>query len=119
MTTEVRGRDAVAGLPRSAALTSEEMREALRPTIENILDAVKKTLENTSPELSSDLLTRGMLLVGGGAMIRGLDKLISEETGLPVKIADEPITAVARGTGILLEDLDLYRDVLWDKELET
>ena len=119
MTTEVRGRDAVAGLPRSAAITSEEMREALRPTIENILDAVKKTLENTSPELSSDLLTRGMLLVGGGAMIRGLDKLISEETGLPVKISDEPITAVARGTGILLEDLDLYRDVLWDKELET
>jgi rod shape-determining protein MreB len=119
MTTEVRGRDAVAGLPRAAAITSEEIREAIRPTIDNILDAVKKTLENTSPELASDLLTRGMLLVGGGAMIRGLDKLISEETGLPVKIADEPITAVARGTGILLEDLDLYRDVLWDKELES
>ncbi|MFQ5713785.1 MAG: rod shape-determining protein [Candidatus Scalinduaceae bacterium] len=119
ITTEVRGRDAVAGLPRSASITSEEIREAIRPTIDNILDAVKKTLENTSPELSSDLLTKGMLLVGGGAMLRGLDKLIAEETGLPVNIADEPITAVARGTGILLEDLDLYRDVLWDKELET
>jgi rod shape-determining protein MreB len=119
ITAEVRGRDAVAGLPRSATVTSEEIREAIRPTIDTILDAVKKTLENTSPELSSDLLTKGMLLVGGGAMLRGLDKLIAEETGLPVNIADEPITAVARGTGILLEDLDLYRDVLWDKELGT
>jgi rod shape-determining protein MreB len=117
MTAEVRGRDAVAGLPRSATVTSEEIREAIRPTMDNILDAIKKTLENTSPELSSDLLTKGMILVGGGAMLRGLDKLIGEETGLPVNIADEPITAVARGTGILLEDLDLYRDVLWDKEL--
>ncbi|MFQ5963972.1 MAG: rod shape-determining protein [Candidatus Scalinduaceae bacterium] len=119
ISAEIRGRDAIAGLPRSATVTSEEIREALRPTIESVLDAIKKTLEKTSPELSSDLLTSGMVLVGGGVMLRGLDKLIAEETGLPVRLADDPITAVARGAGILLEDLDLYKDVLWDKELES
>ncbi|ODS33953.1 MAG: cell shape-determining protein [Candidatus Scalindua rubra] len=119
ITAEVRGRDAIAGLPRSVTITSEEMREALHPTVELILDAISKTLEKTSPELSSDLLTTGMVMVGGGVMLRGLDKLVAEETGLQVKIADDPITAVARGAGILLEDLDLYKDVLWDKELES
>lgn len=119
ITAEIRGRDAVAGLPRAETITSEELRDALRPTIEKILDAIKKTLEKTSPELASDLLTTGMTLVGGGVMLRGFDKLVAEETGLPVKLADDPITAVARGTGILLEDLDMYKDVLWDKELES
>jgi rod shape-determining protein MreB len=119
ISAEVRGRDAIAGLPRSVTVTSEEIREALQPATEAILDSIRKTLEKSSPELSSDLLTTGMVLVGGGVMIRGLDKLAEEETGLPVKMADDPITAVARGTGILLEDLDLYKDVLWDKELES
>jgi len=119
LTAEVRGRDAIAGLPRSVTITSEEVREALHPTIDAIIDAIRKTLEKSSPELSSDLLTTGMVMVGGGVMIRGLDTLAAEETGLPVEMANDPITAVARGTGILLEDLDLYKDVLWDKELES
>jgi rod shape-determining protein MreB len=119
LTAEVRGRDAIAGLPRSVTITSEEVREALQPTTDAIIDAIRKTLEKSSPELSSDLLTTGMVMVGGGVMIRGLDTLAAEETGLPVEMANDPITAVARGTGILLEDLDLYKDVLWDKELES
>ncbi len=119
LTTEVRGRDAIAGLPRSVTITSEEIREALQPKIDAIIDAIRKTLEKASPELASDLLTAGMTMVGGGVMIRGLDKLAAEETGLPVEMSNDPITAVARGTGILLEDLDLYKDVLWDKELES
>ena len=119
ISAEVRGRDAIAGLPRAVTITSEEIREALQPATEAILDSIRKTLEQSSPELSSDLLTTGMVMVGGGVMLRGLDKLAEEETGLPVKMADDPITAVARGTGILLEDLDLYKDVLWDKELES
>ena len=119
LTTEVRGRDAIAGLPRAVTITSEEIREALQPKIDAIIDAIRKTLEKASPELASDLLTTGMTMVGGGVMIRGLDKLAAEETGLPVEMSNDPITAVARGTGILLEDLDLYKDVLWDKELES
>jgi rod shape-determining protein MreB len=119
LTAEVRGRDAIAGLPRSVTITSEEIREALQPATDAIIDAIRKTLEKSSPELSSDLLTTGMVMVGGGVMIRGLDTLAAEETGLPVEMANDPITAVARGTGILLEDLDLYKDVLWDKELES
>jgi len=119
ISVEVRGRDAVAGLPRAITITSEEIREALQTTMESILDAIKKTLEKASPELASDLLTSGLVMVGGGVMLRGFDKLVAEETGLPVKIADDPITAVARGTGILLEYIDLYKDVLWDKELES
>ncbi len=119
ITVEVRGRDAIAGLPRSITITSEEIREALHTTIESILDAIKKTLEKASPELASDLLSSGMVMVGGGVMLRGFDKLVAEETGLPVKIAEDPITAVARGTGILLEYVDLYKEVLWDKELES
>ena len=119
LTTEVRGRDAIAGLPRAVTITSEEIREALQPATDAILDAIRKTLEKASPELASDLLTTGMVMVGGGVMIRGLDKLAAEETGLPVEMSNDPITAVARGTGILLEDLDLYKDVLWDRELES
>ena len=119
LTAEVRGRDAIAGLPRSVTITSEEIREALLPATDAILDAIRKTLEKASPELASDLLTTGMVMVGGGVMLRGLDKLAAEETGLPVEMAAEPITAVARGTGILLEDLDLYKNVLWDRELES
>ncbi len=119
ISAEVRGRDAIAGLPRAVTITSEEIREALQPATDAILDAIRKTLEQSSPELASDLLTTGMVMVGGGVMLRGLDKLAEEETGLPVRMADDPITAVARGTGILLEDLDLYKDVLWDKELES
>ncbi|MBM4081919.1 MAG: rod shape-determining protein, partial [Planctomycetes bacterium] len=87
-------------------------REALRPPVESILEAIKTTLENTGPELASDLLERGMVLAGGGSLLRRIDKVIAQETGLTVKIADDPLTCVARGTGYLLENLDRYKEVL-------
>lgn len=118
VTAEVRGRDAIAGLPRSVTVNSEQIREALAGPLEQITDAVKTVLEQTSPELASDLLEYGMVLAGGGALLKGLDKLLQEETGIPVRIADDPITAVARGTGVLLENLDLYKDVLRDEDTE-
>ena len=109
---EVRGRDLIAGLPRRTMVTSEEIREALSEPVNAILEAVKLTLENTGPELASDILERGMVLAGGGALLRGLDKVIAQETGLPVKIAEDPLTSVARGTGYLLESLDRFKKVL-------
>ncbi|MGR3318710.1 MAG: rod shape-determining protein [Candidatus Anammoxibacter sp.] len=119
MTMEVKGRDSIAGLPRATTISSEEVRGAISAPIGAIVAAVKSTLEKTGAELSSDLLESGMVMVGGGSLIRGIDKLIAEETGLPVKIADNPMTAVARGTGYLLENLDMYKDVLKDEELQT
>src|SRR3989338_8080173 len=91
---EVRGRDILAGLPKTITVTSEEIREALSEPLE----AIRIALERTPPELCSDLIERGLILAGGGALLRGLDKLISEETGLPVHIADDPLTAIALGT---------------------
>ncbi len=105
-TMVVKGRDLIAGLPRTATIRSEEVREALKGPVDAILGAVKQTLERTPPELSADLIDRGITLAGGGALLRGLDKLISRETGLPVSVADDPMTAVVRGTGGILEDLD-------------
>ncbi|MEE9584295.1 MAG: rod shape-determining protein [Candidatus Brocadiales bacterium] len=118
ITAAVRGRDVIAGLPRSVTVSSEEMREALREPLDKIIDAVKTVLEQTTPELASDLLEHGMVLAGGGALLNGLDRLLREETGIPVRIAEDPLTAVARGTGILLENLDLYKDVLRDENSE-
>ncbi len=106
LTRAVKGRDLIAGIPRSATITSEEVREALAEPIQVILDAVKRTLETTDPELSADLIDRGMTLCGGGALLRGIDRLIARETGLAVRIAEDPLTAVARGTGAVLEELD-------------
>jgi rod shape-determining protein MreB len=108
----VKGRDLIAGIPRSATITSEEVREALTEPIQVILDAVKRTLETTEPELSADLMDRGMTLVGGGALLRRIDRLIAKETGLAVRIAEDPLTAVARGTGAVLEELDRVKDIL-------
>lgn len=119
LTMEVKGRDMIAGLPRRATVGSEEIREALREPMESIIQAVKRTLEKTPPELSSDLVETGMLLVGGGVQLRGLDKVLSEETGLPAKVADDPVTAVARGTGMVLEKLDLLKQILESGEDET
>ncbi len=118
ITAAVRGRDVIAGLPRSVTVSSEEMREAMREPLDKIIDAVKTVLEQTTPELASDLLEHGMVLAGGGALLNGLDRLLREETGIPVRIAEDPLTAVARGTGILLENLDLYKDVLRDENSE-
>ncbi|MBI4358019.1 MAG: rod shape-determining protein [Candidatus Omnitrophica bacterium] len=108
-TMDVRGRDILAGLPKTITVSSEEIREALSEPISQILEAIRITLERTPPELSADLITRGLILAGGGALLRGLDKLISEETGLPVHIADDPLTAVALGTGRYLSDIGLLK----------
>ncbi len=111
LTMEVRGRDLVAGLPKTVTVSSEEIREALAEPIAAIVEAVRITLERTPPELSADLIERGMVLAGGGGLLRGLDKLLSEQTGLPVHIADDPITAVALGTGIVLSEIKYLKKV--------
>ena len=107
--TEVKGRDLVAGLPKTLTITSEEIREALQEPVSSIIDAVRVTLERCPPELSADLVDRGMVLAGGGALLRGLDKLIAEQTGLPVHVADDPLSAVAEGTGVVLNELNFLR----------
>jgi rod shape-determining protein MreB len=104
-TMEVKGRDLVAGLPKTITVTSQEVREALLEPLSTIVDSVRVTLERCPPELSADLVDRGMFLAGGGALLRGLDRLLSEETGLPVHVADDPLSAVAEGTGKVLEEL--------------
>lgn len=111
MTMEVRGRDLVAGLPKTVTISSEEVREALAEPIAAIVEAVRITLERTPPELSADLIERGMVLAGGGGLLRGLDKLLSEQTGLPVHIAEDPITAVALGTGMVLSEIKYLKKV--------
>ena len=109
LTREVKGRGLIAGLPQSTTVTSEEIREALSEPVQVIVDAVKRTLETTEPELAADLIDRGIVLVGGGALLRGIDKVIARETGLSVRLAEDPLTAVARGTGAVLEDLDALK----------
>ncbi len=108
----VKGRDLIAGLPRQVTITSEEIRECLREPIDAIIESVKMTLERTDPELASDLVTNGIVLAGGGGLLRGTDKIIADEVGLPVRIADDPLTAVSRGTGVVLEQLDLLKQIL-------
>ena len=99
LTMDVRGRDLIAGLPKTIAITSVEIREALADTVQQIVDASKSTLEHTPPELAADLIDRGIVMAGGGSLLRGLDRRIAEETGLPVHVAEDPITAVVMGTG--------------------
>jgi rod shape-determining protein MreB len=106
LTMEVKGRDSVAGLPKTIHVTSQEIREALSDTVASIVEAVRNALERCPPELSADLVDRGFVLAGGGALLRGVDRLLSEKTGLPVVIADDPLSAVAHGTGAVLEDLN-------------
>ena len=106
MTIEVKGRDLMGGLPKTVTITSEEIREALMDPVTRIIEAVRVTLERCPPELSSDLIDHGIVLTGGGALLRGLDRLVSEETGLPVSVSDDPLTAVATGTGIVLQEMD-------------
>ena len=112
LSMEVRGRDTVANLPRHTTITSEEIRNALKDPIQSITDAIKMTLERTPPELSGDLVETGITMAGGGALLRGIDKVISQETGLPVKISDDPLTAVARGTLIYLDHFEQIRPKL-------
>jgi rod shape-determining protein MreB len=115
---EVKGRDLVAGLPKMISVTSEEVREALSEPIRQIVEAARITLERTPPELSADLVERGVMLAGGGALLRGLDKLLAEETGLPVHVADDPLTAVALGTGKILNELKYLKRVIVTQRVE-
>ena len=108
-TMEVKGRDLVAGLPKTLTVTSEEIREALQEPVSSIIDAIRITLERCPPELAADLVDRGMILAGGGALLIGIDKLIAEQTGLPVHLADDPLSAVAEGTGVVLNELNFLR----------
>jgi rod shape-determining protein MreB len=112
LTMEVKGRDMVTGLPRKTVVTSEEIRDALREPLNQIIDAVMKTLETAEPELSADLVETGITLAGGGALLRGIDRVISSATGLETIIADDPLTCVARGTSIYLENLEQYQSTL-------
>jgi len=105
MSLEVKGRDLITGLPKSVTITSEEVREALQEPLRAILEIAKISLERTPPELAADLIEHGLVLAGGGSLLKGIDKLISEETGLPVHIADDPLTAVAVGTGKVLDEI--------------
>jgi len=105
-TLEVKGRDLVAGLPKTLTVTSEEIRDALQEPVSAIVDSVRITLEKCPPELSADLVDRGLVLAGGGALLRGLDKLLASQTGLPVTLADDPLSAVAEGAGVVLNELN-------------
>jgi rod shape-determining protein MreB len=108
---DVKGRDLVNGLPKTLTVTSEEIREALSEPVSSIVESIRITLERCPPELAADLVDRGMILAGGGALLRGLDKLVAEQTGLPVHVADDPLSAVAEGTGVVLNELDFLRKV--------
>ncbi len=109
---EVKGRDLLSGVPKIIRLTSIEVHEALLETVSSILDNVRVALENTPPELSSDLVDNGIVMAGGGSLLRGLDKLISRETGLPVKIAENPLLCVVNGAGRVLENLNFFQEAL-------
>lgn len=106
MRMEIKGRDIVAGLPKTLTITSEEIRDALKDTVALIVDAVRSTLDRCEPELAADLVDRGLVLSGGSSQLRGLDKLLSSQTGLPVVVADDPLSAVAEGTGVVMNELD-------------
>lgn len=108
---DVKGRDLVAGLPKTVSITSQEIREALMEPVTRIVEAVRITLERCPPELSADLVDSGIVLAGGGALLRGLDRLIAGETGLPVHVAEDPLSAVAEGTGKALTEIEFLRAV--------
>jgi len=109
---DVRGRDLVSGLPRTVRMTSSEIREAMAEPVQAIVDAVKQTLERTPPELSADIVDRGIILAGGGALLRGIDRLLAEETGMPVSLTEDPLAAVVMGTGRALEEIETLKKVL-------
>ncbi len=109
---EVKGRDLMTGVPNTITLTSPEVHDSLRETVLKIIQTIREALENTPPELSSDLVDTGITLAGGGALLRGLDKLVSRETGLPVRIAKDPLFCVVNGAGKVLEELDFFKDAL-------
>lgn len=109
---EIAGLDAISGLPRKATITSEEIRQALADPLDAILDAVKLTLDRLNPELAADLMDQGLVLCGGGALVRGIDRYLAEQTGLPARIDPEPLTTVAKGMLVCMEHLDQWRSTL-------
>ena len=111
LTLEVKGRDLSAGLPKTITITSEEIREALKEPLSSIVESVRITLERCPPELAADLIDRGIVMAGGGGLLRNIDRLVAQETGLPVHIADDPLTAVCEGTGRVLHELAFLKRV--------
>jgi rod shape-determining protein MreB len=109
---EVRGRDLVSGLPKTIKVSSSEIQTALKETVDHIIEGIKVCLEKTPPELASDIIDRGIVMAGGGALLKGLDKLISQETNIPVYSCEDPLLAVARGTGKVLENIEVLKRVL-------
>ncbi len=114
MTMEIKGRDLVEGVPKTLVVSDEEIREALAETVGSIIEAVRVALEQTPPELSADIVDKGIILTGGGSLLKNLDKRLREETGLPVSLADDPLSSVALGTGLMLTDFNLLRKVALD-----
>ncbi len=112
----IRGRDLVSGLPKEVTITDEHMREALSRSIRIIINNIKTIIEETPPELISDIMHRGIILAGGGSLIRGLDKLVANQTSMPVRLMQDPLTAVVRGTGIILDDLENLKEVLLEED---
>ena len=112
LTMDIKGRNLLNGLPENISISSDEIREALAEPLAKVMEAIKITLEKTPPELAADIIDQGITLTGGGALLRGLDRLVMEETGMPVHIAENPLDCVAEGTGKVLEDIDRLGDVL-------
>ena len=119
LSMEVRGRHHLTGLPTKITVTSDEVRNALKEPIDVIVLAIRTALEQTNPELAADLVDRGIVLAGGGSLLRGLDKAIEEKTNLRTRVADDPISCVARGTGMILDQLSDLKEVLggWDEHV--
>jgi rod shape-determining protein MreB len=108
----LRGRDLLTGLPRGVEVGADQIREAIEPSVQQIVDTIKDTIEETPPELVADIMDQGIVLAGGGALLLGLDRRVAEATQMPVHIADDPLTCVARGTGVVLQELDRMSRVL-------
>ena len=112
METEVHGRDLLTGLPREVVVTDSDIREAISLSIKGLVEGIKDMLESTPPEILSDIMHRGITLSGGGALISGLDQLLQKVLKIPVYVVEDPLSAVARGTGVILDDISLYKDIL-------
>ncbi len=117
--TTMRGRDLVTGLPKEITISSKEVKKAIAKSVKTLVEVIREIVEQTPPELLGDIMKRGIVLAGGGSLLRGIDEVINRETSIVVKIADDPLTAVARGTGVVLEDVSKYRDLLASREYLT
>jgi len=119
MYRKVRGRDLVSGLPKEVTIDSDQVREALSRSVRIIINNIKTTIEETPPELLADIMQRGIILAGGGSLIRGLDKLVADQNAMPVRMMEDPLTAVVRGTGLVLEDIESLREILVENQPEN